>query len=192
MRHFTKICDFNVSRLLFEIQSQPELWNNFRLRKDGEGTPHREMDDIWLRYNDINNTPAAELNDEHDSIWYPAYYCLPSAREIIFSLMTIVCGERLGGVLITKIPPGGKIEPHIDDTWHVRYYNKFYVSLKSEPGAEFCCGDDIGVETLCPRVGEVYHFDNKKNHWVNNNSNSDRMTMIVCIKTHKFGERYAG
>ncbi len=188
MNNFLKVGTVNVLPLLLEIKSQPELWNKNRLRKDRAGSPHCEMDDIWIRYNDIKNE-GPEFNDEHDSVWYPSYYSLPSARSLIFDLMANVYGERLGGILITKIPPGGSIAPHTDDSWHVRYYDKFYISLESTTGANFSTETEKGIETVCPDPGDVYWFDNKNRHWVVNNSTGDRMTLIVCIKTQRFGER---
>ncbi len=189
--HFGNI---DVNSLNLDIKRQSHLWNKHRMRKDREGSPHADMDDIWLRYNDLSKfeSPYDGINDEHDSIWYPAAYSLPSAWPIIFNLMAAVKGERLGGVLITKIPPGGEIKPHTDDTWHVRYYDKFYVSLESDVGANFYCQTKGAVEMFCPRVGDVYWFDNTVPHWVKNESDGNRTTLIVCIRTHKFEARYAG
>jgi len=188
MRNFLKIADgINVMPLLLELQRQPELWNQHRLRKDAEGTPHNEMDDIWLRYNDFATVAAdpAKVNDEHTSVWYPGYYALPALRPIIFGLMAEVQGEQLGGVLITRIPPGCKIAEHVDAGWHVEFYEKFYLSLMSRPGANFYSEG----ETICPRPGDIYWFDNRRPHRVENHSEEDRITLIMCIRAHRFGSR---
>lgn len=187
MKNFLKIAEgVDVMPLLLSIQRQPDLWDRHKVRKEAEGTPHREMSDIWIRYNDVSKYETSGdyggFNDEHDSVWYPSYYQLPEIRPILFGLMSRVEGERLGGVLITKIPPGHKIEPHADDSWHVQYYDKFYVSLKSNEGANFYCEDEV----ICPKAGDIYWFDNRRVHWVDNESNDDRMTLIVCIRTHRF------
>ncbi len=186
MKNFLKIAEgLDVMPLLLSIQRQPDLWDRHTIRKEAPGTPHAGMSDIWVRYNDIaayDDGDFRTFNDEHFPIWYPAYYQLPEIRPIIFGLMSRVEGEHLGGVLITKIPPRGQIERHADDGWHVNYYDKFYVSLKSDPGANFYCEDEV----ICPKAGDVYWFDNTKEHWVVNDSNEDRMTLIVCIRTHRY------
>ncbi len=179
MSVFLKIKDVDVSQAVSQIDSHPELWNQYGYRKNM--TPHNEMSDIWVRYNDIKNMGPG-FNDEHDPVWYPAYEALPALKEIIFPLMSEVEGERLGGVLITRIPSGCDIKPHVDRGWHVDYYDKFYVSLRSEPGANFYCGDEV----LNPKAGEVWRFDNRALHWVENRSSADRMTLIVCIRTRKW------
>lgn len=187
MRYFTKVKDdLNFIALRHQLEQQPELWGQFGQRKHAPGSPHAQMTDIWVRYNGIENL-GPHFNDEHDSVWYPAYAKLPALKDTIFPLMADVEGERLGGVLITKIPPGCGINPHTDKSWHVDYYDKFYLSISSARGAVFeCATDDGGVETLNPLNGEIWRFDNRNLHWVRNNSNEDRITLIVCIRTEKY------
>lgn len=176
-----KIDEVDVARLVSQIEAQPELWNQYNYRKGLD--PHLEMSDIWVRYNDIKNL-GPHFNDEHEAVWYPAYRALPHLKQLIFPLLAKVEGTRLGGVLITKIPPGCEIKPHIDRGWHVDYYDKFYISLKSQTGANFYSGDEV----LCPKTGEVWRFDNRLSHWVKNDSAEDRVTLIVCIRTEKYQE----
>lgn len=175
-----------MAPLISEIEAHPDLWDSIQFRKTAPNSPHSRMSDIWVRYNDIDaylkNPGGRSFNDAHVPIWYPAWEKLPALRPIIFALMATVRGEMLGGVLITRIPPGEGIAPHVDTGWHVDYYDKFYLSLKSAPGADFFCEDEV----LNPRVGEIYRFDNRALHWVVNNSDQDRMTLIVCIRTDMF------
>jgi len=144
------------------------------------------MTDIWVRYNDIepykNKGSLVGFNAEHDSVWYPVLKKLPSAKKIALDLMNKVEGERLGGILITKLPPGGKIAKHTDDGWHARYYDKFYVPVLTKPGGVFCFEDG----EIDAKYGEAWWFNNAHNHWVENNTDSDRISMIICIRTEKF------
>ncbi len=187
MNNFLKLAEgIDVMPLFLELQRQPHLWDQVRYRKDGKDTPHSEMSDVWIRYNDIR--PYQErgdysgLNDSHEAIWYPAYYALPSLRPLIFGLMARVEGERLGGIWITRIPAGSKIAKHTDSGWHVETFEKFYLSLESEPGAEFYCEDEM----ICPKAGDLYWFDNRRMHWIDNRSSGNRTTLIICIQCHKF------
>ena len=185
MTYFLKVADADVSYLNAEIAALPGLWDAHSFRRTAPGTPHSGMSDIWIRYNAFENLKAenpAAFNVEHDSVWYPAYYQLPALKDIIFPLMELVDGERLGGVLITRIPPGHGIDKHVDKSWHVDYYDKFYVSLQSQPGAKFFCGDEV----LEPETGDIWRFDNRLEHWVRNESDKDRITLIICIRTEKF------
>lgn len=186
MSRFLKVCDVNVANLAAELDAQPELWDTIRWRKELPSGPHARMSDIWVRYNDIRpyrqKGSFEGFNAEHDSVWYPAYDKLPSLKSILPPLMMVVEGERLGGVLITRIPSTCGIDPHIDVSWHVDYYDKFYVSVKSAPGAVFASEEEV----LNPTPGECWRFDNRLRHWVHNGSSEDRITLIVCIRTEKY------
>lgn len=189
--YFAKVADnLDVKPLQTAILRQPKLFGKYTQRGDFKGSPHSEMKDIWVRYNDV--TPFLEKNSfvgfdsEHDSIWYPSAYAIPQVRKVVFDLMRIVEGERLGGILITKLPPGGNIKKHSDGGWHAEYYDKYFVPILNEEGAIFGFEDGI----IAPKIGEAYWFDNSVPHWVENNTDSDRIAMIVCIRHSKVEGAY--
>lgn len=174
----------NVSGLCAAIKRQPELWNLRKLRAEHPQSPHRDVHDIWLRYNDwknYQNEDVSTFNKEHDSVWYPEFRALPQARSLIFRVMNLVDAERLGGVLITKIPAGKQCFPHVDGGWHAGYYDKYAVQLDSHPGQAFC----YEGESLDAAPGDVYWFRNDVKHWVVNPTDFDRMTMIICIRSDR-------
>ncbi|MCY0916231.1 aspartyl/asparaginyl beta-hydroxylase domain-containing protein [Massilia antarctica] len=172
-----------VAALLAALEAKSHLFGQHTARATAYDSPHRAMTDIWVRFNDIANL-GPHFTDEHDSIWYPAYAELPELAPIIFGLMAHVHGERLGGVLITKIPAGGRIEPHVDRCWHADYYDKFYISLRNDPGALF----HFPEGDIVASPGDCYWFDNGVTHSVSNDSQADRISLIVCIKTDNFKE----
>lgn len=158
------------------LAEHPELWDQNTTRTKGYG-PHARVSDIWVRYNSIENLDKGDFNGEHDSVWYPAAKVLP-VRPLLFGLMREVEGERLGGVLITRIPAGANVEPHIDQGWHARYYEKFALQIQAAEGQQFCFED----ERLVTRTGDLFTFNNAYTHWVTNASDTDRITMICCIR----------
>lgn len=167
----------DISVLKGQLQD-PTLYGKYNFRREYAASPHLAMTDIWVRYNHVNNM-GEKFNDEHTSVWYPVIEKIPAVLPIVFQIMQHVGGERLGGVLITKIPPGGRIEPHTDSGWHAEYYDKFYVAVQNGKGSIFGFQDgDIDA-----KEGEVWQFDNSVPHWVINNSDQDRIAMIVCIRT---------
>lgn len=177
MRNFLRIATgVNVMPLLLAIQRRPELWNQHTLRTTHPGTPHTEVDDIWLRFNEM---PApgdeAKVVDEHESIAYPAYKELAEARPLVMGILNTVGGERLGRALITRLKPGARIAPHVDGGSHAAYYDRFHVVLQAGPGSSFRCGDEV-VE-MAP--GELWWFQNSTEHAVENRSAVDRIHLIV-------------
>lgn len=166
---------FDVLAMQLALSVNPQLWNVDGMRTVNT-SPHREIDDIWARY-----AADASQAGPHESVWYPAADVLP-VRDLVFQLMYMVKGERLGGVLITRIPAGKQVYPHIDrPAWHAEYYDKFAIQIASAPGQKFCFdGEELETEP-----GDVFWFDNGFSHWVTNDTPHDRVTMICCIKTDK-------
>jgi hypothetical protein len=178
----------NVAEIVEQLEAHPELWNQFGLRKAGEASPHKAAPDIWVRYNDIR--PYQErgsfegFNDPHIPIWYPAWHALPALRPTVMSMAAHFQAEMIGGVLITKVPPGGRIAPHTDKGWHVDYFDKFYLSLKAPEDCVFATAH----QAITPKVGDLWLFDNRVEHWVINDSETEeRITLIVCLRTAMFG-----
>lgn len=170
------INNVNVSHMLWALQAHPELWNVHRQRTEDMFSPHHEVDDIWCRYaalEDFDNPGP------HESIWYPGIIEALPVQGLVMPLMNMVGGERLGGILITRIKAGHSVKPHHDNGWHAKYYQKFAIQIQSSPG-QFFCFEDAKLE---PKPGDVYWFDNSFTHWVTNDTPHDRITMIVCIKT---------
>lgn len=182
MNHFTQIGTIDVLPLLLQIERHPELWNQNKARTTLPGSAHTEISDIWLRWR-----PPAELvsgesyNEKFAELeWYPAMAALPAARQILMEIMTRVGGTALGGSLITRIPPGGAVKPHSDAmAWHANYYTtKVYTTIKSNPN----CVNWTAGESLVMKPGEVWTFDNIKEHAVYNEGGDDRITMMCAIR----------
>jgi hypothetical protein len=176
---------FDVRPLVAELGWHHELWNDFDLRTNHPQSPHRELDDIIVRYNARLNFEGDRqaFNGPHNSVWWPSIEKLPSVRDIVWDLMREVEGERLGMVLITRIPAGKQCYPHVDNGWHAGHYDKYAVQLAAAPGQSF----HVENESLSAVPGECYRFDNSRPHWVINDSDQDRMTMIVCIRNRFTG-----
>jgi aspartyl/asparaginyl beta-hydroxylase (cupin superfamily) len=93
--------------------------------------------------------------------------------------MYAVGADYLGGVLITRLPPGGMIAPHHDrGGWHAEYLNcKVYVPLWGDDCLNTCEGEELVM-----KPGEAWTFDNLKVHSVHNRSTTDRAVLIICMR----------
>jgi len=126
---FRKVAEgLPVCPVVQALDAHPELWGQHGMRKATYA--HAGMTDIWVRYNAIENL-GPQFNDKHVPVWYPAADYLPIA-PIWRGLMSLVGGEMLGGILITKVPAGGQINPHTDAGWHAGYF--LPVASKSASG----------------------------------------------------------
>ena len=177
MRNFLKVGEnVDVIPLMAQIAAKPHLWDENRLRTTHPGTAHFDVSDIWLWFNDVNDE-AAVANDR-EVIAYRAWHELPQARSLVFGLMQRLDGVRLGRVLITRLPPGKRITPHVDAGAPATYFTRYQLALQSLAGAVF----RIGEERVQFHTGECWQIDNTKEHEVINNSADDRIALIMDIR----------
>lgn len=190
MRNFYRLAqNIDVVPAMMAINRQTELWNQYSLRTQTEGTPHKEVEDIWLRMNDLEKCQQAAARDgffdHRESICYPAWEKLPQVRQLIMAVMSTVEGQRLGRCFVSRMKPGAQIYSHKDigDDLSVYYdnepyYSRYHIVLQGLPGSLFLCGE----ETVNMRTGEVWWFDGAQEHSVINNSADDRIHIVVDIK----------
>jgi Aspartyl/Asparaginyl beta-hydroxylase len=166
------------TRLLQEQLANPLLWNTYPYRTDGS-SPHREMSDVWIRYNAIENL-GPKFTEQHESVWYPVANTITEARRLSLQICADFGGKVLGGVLITKLPPGKRCYPHIDQGWHAKVHRKLALQIKGNRDQRFHVLDEV----LTTESGDLFEFSNDVLHGVDNDSEEDRITMIVCIREH--------
>lgn len=191
MRNFHRISQgIDTIPLMNALIRQPELWNAETCRTSFSGSPHTSVDDILLRFNDLEpyrrispdgktmSEYVGAVNDEHESICHPAWGKLLECHSIVFDLMHYLKAFRLGRILITRLPAGKIINPHKDGDAHAEYYERYHIILQNNPGSIFKCGDE--QVQMC--AGEIWWFQNAIEHSVLNYSNDDRLTMIVDLR----------
>lgn len=177
MKYFQKIADnVHTIDLLHTLQRKSWLWDQNTLRTKHPGTAHSQVSDIFVWFNDVANPETVQ--DDKEVISYPAWKEVPQIRNIVFALMRQVEATRLGRVIITKLPPGKTITPHVDGGAPATYFNRYQVALQSLPGAIFQIGDD--AVNFC--TGEVWWINNRVEHSVINNSSENRIVMIVDLR----------
>ena len=160
---------------IYQDLLKSDAWDKYPQRRTFPNSPHAEMVDIWARFG-----KPEDMGGPHESEWYEA--ATESIKDICFKIMYLVRGETLGGVLITKLQPGGHIAPHVDSGWHAGYYEKFYLSIRSPKNSVF--GFECG--NIESKPGDLYWFRNDVPHWVTNDTDEERISMIICIKTDEF------
>ena len=102
-----------VADIYWKLLQHPELWNANKMRTESPESPHHGLDDIWVRYGASDQDPTKP----HDAHWHKPAEVL-GVKDSCLNVMRIVGGSILGGVLITRIPPGASCKPHFDRGWH--------------------------------------------------------------------------
>jgi quercetin dioxygenase-like cupin family protein len=165
----------DVEPLLAAIEAKPELWQLNTTWKDSKTPTFRQTDSIHLR----SPLKGSEGEDLYECLEQPAYKMLPESKRVIANVIHKVGAERIGQIVIDKLPAGESILPHSDVGGMAPYYNRFHVVLKTNPNVLFRSGN----EWCHMGKGEVWWFDNAKVHEVQNRGDCDRIHMIVDLKT---------
>lgn len=164
----------DTDQLRVQLIQHPTLWNRHRGRTASPQSPHYQTDDIWARY----APPGANPKEPLAITWYAEILeKLPALLPIVKQIETLANSQYLGGILITRVPPGKEILPHVDRGWHAEFYTKYAVQIAAHPAQAFCYADGEHVT----RPGDLYTFDNSYSHWIKNNSDEERITLIVCV-----------
>lgn len=177
-----------TEHLLAELEAHPELWNQYDFRTNYEGSAHKDVSDIVLRYRDFaefDPDQPQKFSYQHTSEWYAAASHLPNIKSTVENIFTLVGGDELGGVLITRIPAVCSVLPHSDDGhWHSTYFlNKYLLLLESDPLQTFEFPVEDGEDEVHTGVaGDLFLFDNRNIHAVYNKSGKDRISLIMAIK----------
>ncbi len=175
MRNWLKIAEgVDFLPLLNALAVNPDLWNEHTLRTRHPASPHQACDDVWLWFQSLDSDVVDDLRVEP----YRAWSALPQARLIVHDLMRRVEGTHLGRVIITRLPPSATIPAHTDGGSPATFYTRYQVALQSRPGATFI----LGGQGLQMTPGEVWLVNNRVEHSVVNNSDDDRIVMIVDIR----------
>ena len=112
------------------LDAQPELWNQSGERR-GATSPHRETDDIWLRFIPCTPHSVRRLSEASMPPGRPGWQKLPAVRRLYDEVTTLIRPAHFGGVAITRIPAGKMVYPHHDrGGWHSEY-DKVWLILRA-------------------------------------------------------------
>lgn len=191
MKCFQRIAaGIDVLPLAHALQRKPYLWGAEPMRTRLVNSPHAEVEDILLRFEDVPPDLAARASQGGPEAWAefeacplafrPAWTDLPEAKPLVQGLMVRVGAYELGRVVITKLKPGGTIYPHADTGLYSETpdRSRYHLVLRSVAGSNFHCG----AETVHMAPGELWWFDAQAPHSVQNNGNDDRLHLLIDVR----------
>ncbi|MCK4501199.1 aspartyl/asparaginyl beta-hydroxylase domain-containing protein [Candidatus Babeliales bacterium] len=179
MFNFKLIDVLDVSDLLEELELNKELFGKVPLRTSPIESPHREAKDILLRGPDIDTgSLVIDLWNEIQCTNYSVLDKFPLVLEHVLDVMRMLDGTQLGRIIITSLPPKGKIYEHIDAGDAGEFYTRYHTVLQSGEGNLFTSGD----ETIDMCTGDIFYINNHVQHSVHNDSNVQRIHLIYDIR----------
>lgn len=176
-RNFQQVLrGLDVSGAVMELARQPALWAEFTARQTHPGSAHHDTECIVLR----GPRPGDNVFDSIESRPWPALDLLPECANLVIQLLESQNTADVGRVMVTRLKPGGVIDPHVDEGGYADHFTRFHIPLASCMGNDFTCGD----ETIAMLPGTAWRFDHKLRHHVHNDSPDWRVHLIVDLALH--------
>jgi hypothetical protein len=94
----------------------------------------------------------------------------PYVRQVLASF-----GEVLGRSRLMKLAAGAEVSAHVDFNYHWYTRLRIHIPVITNPQVIFHCAEQ---ETHM-RAGECWIFDSWRRHWVDNDSDEDRVHLVI-------------
>lgn len=165
-----------VKALNAALDANPELWREITARQEAPGSAHHSTEAIFLRWCRARTVDAA--HNAMDVAVYPASGVLLGAISPLFEeVLARVQHVFIGRVMIANLKAGCSIDAHIDEGRYADHYDRFHVALQSDAGNLFY----VDGKSFHAKPGELWWFNHKREHRVENNSTRDRWHLIVDL-----------
>ena len=172
MNNFTFLGNYNTENWMNKLNTlTDEDWSVYTFRQD-EYKVHRQTKTIPILYDENYSSQIGNKSK---------YYNLfQSDVEELNKVYTDVLGKgEILRIEIVKMPPHSKIPLHIDFGGSLETHNRTHIPLQTSIGCVFT----VGEENKHLKVGEIWEINNgEQRHGVNNNSDVERIHMIVDYK----------
>ncbi len=180
MQHFERVAEgIDTGPFTEEIAANSELWSVDTSRQE-KITTQRETETITLR----SHAPQASLDSRVRRAKPIRYRGQPSTMSSHFPLASAFVDQlvrsmdgAMGRAVMTKLRPHGTIFPHTDDGLYWLLRDRYHLVLKSAAGSHF----KAGGEEVRMREGELWWFDPTVPHEAFNESDEDRIHVIVDV-----------
>jgi len=176
---FRKIVEgIPIEDLYKEVMKNKDFFGHFPIRTTYPGSAHSQVVDVLLRGPEIRlGSTAQDLQNTILCSDYPMMEEYPVLQSYLFTLMHMVRGTMLGRVVLTKLPPGGSIDPHKDEGEAADLYDRYHIVVASDNGNMFFSGEE--QQEMLP--GDIWWVDNHDIHWVENRGKEDRIHVVCDI-----------
>jgi hypothetical protein len=171
---------YPVDALCKELHTNFNEFDRYTFRQKTEVNADTET--IFLRYQPLSQMYQYVYNETHDP---RVLECVPTDSSDKFPLAMQVAqnfahsfkADRIGRVMLVRLPPGGHVKTHTDTGYYADYYTRFILPLQADHGNWFRVLEDI----VWMPSGDVWTFRYQEEHEAKNESKRDRLTLFVDL-----------
>jgi hypothetical protein len=179
MRHFKRLeSGIDVAPLLRELADHPEVWSQDTRRQASIGV-QRETESLAICRH------AEQLTFLEERKRSPVRYVgrptqtarlLPRTLEFVEQQARQLHGIP-GRAVVVRLQPHGQVYEHIDAGLYYELRHRYHLVLYSVAGSRLRAGN----EEVRMREGELWWFENRQSHEAFNDSDEDRIHLIMDV-----------
>jgi hypothetical protein len=164
-----------ADEILDEVLRNEEMFGANRIRQH-KGSAHEQVDDILLRGPTLSTGKTlADLWAETECVNYITMWQFPLIEEFIKYWSIRLRNDKIGRVIITRLGPGKRIHPHVDEGPVPEMYRRYHYVIQGDKDNLFFV--EGKPQSMCS--GELWCVDVTKEHSVINQSDRDRIHLIM-------------
>jgi hypothetical protein len=168
---------FDITEIKKEINKLNSEWYLDTSRQDQHGV-HKDTITFFLTDYDVEWMPYSKYNitikDLNSTLWN-------LVQPIIYELEQIHNG-KVGKVLFPRLKAKNKIYKHWDSTEYLNVVRRHHIPIITNKNVYFYVDDGA----LNMFEGECWEINNMKSHEVINNSDEDRIHLMIDIIPNKY------
>lgn len=176
--NFKLIKYYDVSELVNIISKFDTEWRLDTSRQNQKNSVHQNTNTYYIKSFVTNWSEGDKLT------------VFPLANNIkVLKIVNEICNDlekmyngKCSIAMIVKLLSDSDIDPHQDDTEYLGLTRRHHIPLQTNNNVFF----NVGTEKINMKVGECWEINNSKVHFVENNSNEDRIHLIVDIMPNHF------
>lgn len=168
--------------LLDKLAEHPDLWTKKTARQSYPGSAHQDTESIYLRWAVDESVHGGFYCVESQDHLGTIRTLAPEVFGLLYDVLRLICPDSsvgalhdVGRVMLVKLKPHGHIAEHVDEGPYADRYDRFHLCLAG--ASSFV----VETERQVMRPGELWWFNHKKPHTVENEGEADRIHLIIDL-----------
>ena len=175
MQNFKYIGNVDISQLKQKLEENASDWDNqFTRQRAALFDTHRDVETLPLQWS------AENLHQSPDMVapkteFYSKYYDATLFATLEEQITKVYGKGYFVRIILLKLLARQVIPKHTDNSESLHVNRRIHIPIKTNPNVLF----HVGEETRNLQEGEICEIDNVGLHGVENNSDEDRIHLVV-------------
>ena len=166
---------YDVSNILNNVKKINDEWNDYTFRQNRQYSerrnPHLYTNTFVIQFHSFDWNFGDKINSEVKDI-----YMLDSVSDIVKDL-ELMCEGVSGRVLLLKLFAKKDVSEHTDRGEYLSAVRRFHIPIITNDLVSYT----VNGETVNMKEGECWEINNQRPHSVLNDSDIDRVHLLVDI-----------